>query len=106
MGYALPNNEPTPNWERGAVSGGRRQAKQAIAQILVIEVGTVKWYTHTILGKLGVQNRTQTVAHSRDWACSSLKPFVTLRVGMPLVSRHTGAPPIYGGYFSFRFVVR
>jgi LuxR family transcriptional regulator, maltose regulon positive regulatory protein len=39
---------------------------QAIAQKLVIEVGTVKRHVHSILGKLGVQNRTQAIARARE----------------------------------------
>jgi LuxR family transcriptional regulator, maltose regulon positive regulatory protein len=39
---------------------------QRIAHELVIEVGTVKRHVHSILGKLGVQNRTQAIAHARQ----------------------------------------
>lgn len=40
-------------------------SNQAIADELVISVGTVKWYTRQIYGKLGVQTRTQAVARAR-----------------------------------------
>jgi LuxR family transcriptional regulator, maltose regulon positive regulatory protein len=41
-------------------------ANQAIARELVIEVGTVKRHVHSILGKLGVQSRTQALVRARD----------------------------------------
>ena len=37
-----------------------------IADTLIISVGTAKWYTGQIYGKLGVTNRTQAVAHARE----------------------------------------
>lgn len=39
-----------------------------IAEELVISVGTVKWYTSQIYGKLGVGNRTGAVARARELA--------------------------------------
>ncbi len=39
---------------------------QQIAEALIISVGTAKWYTGQIYGKLGVSNRTQAVAHARE----------------------------------------
>jgi predicted ATPase/DNA-binding CsgD family transcriptional regulator len=39
---------------------------QQIADQLVLSVGTVKWYTSEIYGKLEVGNRTQAVAHARE----------------------------------------
>lgn len=37
-----------------------------IAEQLVMTVGTVKWYTNAIYGKLAVKNRTQAVAYARE----------------------------------------
>jgi len=37
-----------------------------IAQRLILSVGTVKWYTRQIYGKLGVQSRTQAIARARE----------------------------------------
>jgi LuxR family maltose regulon positive regulatory protein len=37
-----------------------------MAEELVISVGTVKWYTGQIYGKLGVSNRTQAVVRGRE----------------------------------------
>ena len=37
-----------------------------IADALIVTVGTVKWYTNAIYGKLAVKNRTQAVAHARE----------------------------------------
>lgn len=39
---------------------------QQIAERLFITVGTVKFHTHSIYGKLGVENRTGAVARARD----------------------------------------
>ena len=39
---------------------------QQMAEQLVISVGTVKWYTGQIYGKLAVNNRTQAVARARE----------------------------------------
>ena len=39
---------------------------QQIADELIISVGTAKWYTGQIYGKLNVSNRTQAVAHARE----------------------------------------
>jgi ATP/maltotriose-dependent transcriptional regulator MalT len=39
---------------------------QQIAESLIISVGTVKFYTSQIYGKLSVGSRTQAVAHARD----------------------------------------
>ncbi len=36
-----------------------------IAEQLIVTVGTVKWYTNAIYGKLAAKNRTQAVAHAR-----------------------------------------
>ena len=41
-------------------------SNQAIAERLVITVGTVKSYTVAIYGKLGVRSRTQAVALARE----------------------------------------
>lgn len=46
------------------VAGGL--TNQQIATELVISVGTAKWYTGQIYGKLGVANRTQAVARARE----------------------------------------
>lgn len=39
---------------------------QQIAEELIISVGTVKWYTSEIYGKLNVGSRTQAVARTRE----------------------------------------
>jgi ATP/maltotriose-dependent transcriptional regulator MalT len=39
---------------------------QEIAEELIISVGTAKWYTGQIYGKLSVSNRTQAVARARE----------------------------------------
>jgi ATP/maltotriose-dependent transcriptional regulator MalT len=44
---------------------------QQIANRLVIALGTVKYYTAQIYGKLGVHNRTQAVARARELALLS-----------------------------------
>jgi LuxR family maltose regulon positive regulatory protein len=41
-------------------------SNKEIGQRLYIETRTVKWHTSNILGKLGVQNRTQAVARARE----------------------------------------
>jgi len=38
---------------------------QQIADTLILSLGTVKWHTSQIYGKLGVGNRTQAVAQAR-----------------------------------------
>ncbi|NNJ13307.1 LuxR family transcriptional regulator, partial [Chloroflexales bacterium ZM16-3] len=40
-------------------------SNQAIAERLVITVGTAKWHAHNIYAKLGVSRRTQAVARAR-----------------------------------------
>lgn len=44
----------------------RGSTNQQIAEDLIISVGTVKYYTSQIYGKLNVQNRTEAVAHARE----------------------------------------
>ena len=46
------------------IAAGR--SNQDIAAELVITPGTTKWYVSQILGKLGVQSRTQAVARGRE----------------------------------------
>lgn len=46
------------------ISGGL--SNREIADQLVLSVGTVKWYTTTIYGKLRVQSRTQAVALAKE----------------------------------------
>lgn len=46
------------------------QSNQAVAEALVISVGTVKSHINRILGKLAARNRTEAVAHAR--ACGLL----------------------------------
>ena len=41
-------------------------SNQAIADRLILSVGTVKWYTGQIYSKLGVQTRTQAIARARE----------------------------------------
>jgi LuxR family maltose regulon positive regulatory protein len=41
-------------------------SNRAIAELLVITVGTVKSYTSQIYSKLGVSSRTQAVAQARE----------------------------------------
>ena len=45
---------------------GAGHSNQDIALELVITQGTAKWYVSQILGKLGVQSRTQAVARGRE----------------------------------------
>ena len=45
----------------------RGATNQAIAEKLVITVGTVKSHINHILGKLGAQNRTEAVARGREY---------------------------------------
>jgi len=42
------------------------RTNQQIAAELIISVGTAKWYTSEIYGKLNVNNRTQAVARARE----------------------------------------
>ena len=42
------------------------QSNQAIADRLVITVGTAKWHISNIYGKLGVRSRTQALSHARE----------------------------------------
>jgi predicted ATPase/DNA-binding CsgD family transcriptional regulator len=44
------------------------KTNQQMAEELIISVGTAKWYTSQIYGKLNVNNRTQAVARARDLA--------------------------------------
>ena len=41
-------------------------SNQEIAKKLWVATGTVKWYVHQILGKLGVRNRTEAVAKANS----------------------------------------
>jgi LuxR family maltose regulon positive regulatory protein len=41
-------------------------SNQQIAQQLVIAVGTVKWHTNNLYGKLGVRSRTQALVRARE----------------------------------------
>jgi LuxR family maltose regulon positive regulatory protein len=41
-------------------------SNREIAQRLVLSLSTIKWHTSNIYGKLGVKNRTQAVARSRE----------------------------------------
>jgi LuxR family transcriptional regulator, maltose regulon positive regulatory protein len=45
----------------------RGATNQAIADQLVITVGTVKSHINHILGKLEARNRTEAVARAREW---------------------------------------
>jgi LuxR family maltose regulon positive regulatory protein len=38
---------------------------QAIADCLILSLGTIKWYTGQIYSKLGVRTRTQAIARAR-----------------------------------------
>jgi LuxR family maltose regulon positive regulatory protein len=40
-------------------------SNRAIADRLVLSVGTVRWYAQQIYGKLGVGSRTQALARAR-----------------------------------------
>ena len=42
------------------------RSNQDMADEFVITPGTAKWYVSQILGKLGVQSRTQAVARGRE----------------------------------------
>jgi LuxR family maltose regulon positive regulatory protein len=42
------------------------KSNQEIAEELVISVGTAKWHVHNILQKLGVSNRAQAMAKTRE----------------------------------------
>lgn len=44
----------------------RGMTNQQIADTLVLSLGTVKWYTGQIYGKLNVSNRTQAVARAQE----------------------------------------
>jgi LuxR family maltose regulon positive regulatory protein len=48
----------------GHIAAGR--SNQEIAEALVFSIGTVKWYTSQIYGKLGVKSRTQAIACARE----------------------------------------
>ncbi len=39
---------------------------RAIAEDLILSIGTIKWYTQQIYGKLGVKNRTQAILRARE----------------------------------------
>ena len=39
---------------------------QQVADELIISIGTAKWYSGQIYGKLNVSNRTQAVARARE----------------------------------------
>jgi LuxR family maltose regulon positive regulatory protein len=41
-------------------------SNQAIAERLVLSIGTVKWYTRQVYGKLGVQTRTQAIVRAHE----------------------------------------
>jgi LuxR family transcriptional regulator, maltose regulon positive regulatory protein len=43
-------------------------SNQEIAAQLVISVATVKKHVSNLLGKLGVENRTQVIAYAREWS--------------------------------------
>ena len=45
---------------------GAGASNAEIATRLIVSVGTVKWYTTQIYGKLGVKSRTQAVVRSRE----------------------------------------
>ena len=42
------------------------QSNQAVAQTLFLSLGTVKWYTGQIYGKLGVSSRTQAIGRAQE----------------------------------------
>ncbi|MGQ0602055.1 MAG: response regulator transcription factor [Anaerolineales bacterium] len=46
-------------------------SNKEIAHKLVMSVGTIKWYTGEIYGKLQVRCRTQAVARAREWGLLS-----------------------------------
>lgn len=48
----------------GLIAAG--YSNQAIADQLILSVGTVKWYSTQIYGKLGVQNRAQAVRRAQE----------------------------------------
>jgi predicted ATPase/DNA-binding NarL/FixJ family response regulator len=59
--------EPLSEREReilGHIATGR--SNQEIAERLIFSVGTIKWYTTQIYGKLGVKSRTQAIARARE----------------------------------------
>lgn len=59
--------EPLSEREReilGQIAAGR--SNQEIAEQLIFSLGTVKWYTSQIYGKLGVKSRTQAIARARE----------------------------------------
>jgi len=51
------------DWLRVLATG---QPNRAIAETLVLSLGTVKVHIRNIYGKLGVSNRTQAVTRARD----------------------------------------
>ena len=76
-----PSNAPTYSSSRWTASGAGTlsereleilrlisdgQSNQAIADRLVITVGTAKWHISNIYGKLGVRSRTQALARARE----------------------------------------
>jgi len=48
----------------GLIVAGK--TNREIADELVISVGTAKWHVHNILQKLGVNNRSQAIARTRE----------------------------------------
>jgi ATP/maltotriose-dependent transcriptional regulator MalT len=64
---AEPLHEPLSARERAILAhlaAGR--SNQEIADLLICAVGTVKWYTAQIYGKLAVRSRTQAIARARE----------------------------------------
>ena len=58
--------EPTPRELEVLQLVATGRTNPEIAKSLEISVGTAKWYTSQIYGKLEVQNRTQAVARARE----------------------------------------
>src|SRR5690606_9339218 len=67
---------------------------QQIADQLVITVGTVRWYTKQIFGKLNVHNRTHAVAQAR--ALGILSGPVQLQQASTPGQLPVGLPPFFG----------